>query len=304
MFSLEIVDTDKFLDMPSSAQVLYFHLGMRADDDGFVSSPRKITMLVGCAPDDMKILIAKGFVIHFENGVCVITDWKRNNYIQKDRYKETFYIEEKSQLATQANGSYLLLDTSCIQPVSTLDTSCIQPVSALDPSCIQTVSKVDTQVRLGKDSIDQVRETFCAEQSAEADTPRKKTDEVVKAQPEQGAVTAVITLPLNDKSEHPVYQSQIDEWAELYPAVDIMQELRNMKGWANSKPQRRKTKRGISSFINSWLAKTQNQGGRSYNPLASGNKGGAYASNTRDHQIGEDDDPYKDTYKGIISGKL
>lgn len=121
MFSLEIVDTDQFLDLPASSQSLYFHLGMRADDDGFISSPRKITNMVNCSNDDLKLLIAKGFVIPFESGVCVIRDWRVNNYIQKDRYHESRYLEEKALLSVNANQSYSL-DTICIQNVSKLDT--------------------------------------------------------------------------------------------------------------------------------------------------------------------------------------
>ncbi len=81
MFSLEVVDTDDFLDMPTSAQCLYFHLGMRADDDGFVSNPRKITKMANCSQDDLDILIDKKYIIPFESGVVVIRDWKVNNYI-------------------------------------------------------------------------------------------------------------------------------------------------------------------------------------------------------------------------------
>ena len=91
MFSLEVVDTDKFLDMPASTQNLYFHLGMRADDDGFVSSPKKITTLVNCSVHDLKLLVTKGLIIPFSSGVCVVKDWKTNNCIQKDRYHETKY---------------------------------------------------------------------------------------------------------------------------------------------------------------------------------------------------------------------
>lgn len=98
MFSLDVVDTDKFLDMPASTQNLYFHLGMRADDDGFVASPRKITALVNCSADDMKLLITKGFVYIFGSGVCVIIDWKTNNFIRPDRYQKTVYEEEKKML--------------------------------------------------------------------------------------------------------------------------------------------------------------------------------------------------------------
>lgn len=79
MFSLDVIDTDKFTDMPLSAQALYFHLGLRADDDGFVASPRKIMKIVDCKQDDMKILIAKGYIIPFESGIIVIRHWKMHN---------------------------------------------------------------------------------------------------------------------------------------------------------------------------------------------------------------------------------
>lgn len=106
MFSMDIVDSDLFLDMPLSSQCLYFHLSMRADDDGFVNSPKKIIKIIGANEDDLKILITKGFVIAFQRGIIVITHWKINNYIRKDRYKETLYIEEKEQLFLTQNGSY------------------------------------------------------------------------------------------------------------------------------------------------------------------------------------------------------
>lgn len=96
MFSLDVVDTDRFLDMPASTQALYFHLGMRADDDGFVASPKKTTALVGCNDDDLKLLLAKGYVVTFSTGVLVITDWAKNNYIQKDRYTPTQFQAEKA----------------------------------------------------------------------------------------------------------------------------------------------------------------------------------------------------------------
>lgn len=98
MFSIDVVDTDKFLDMPVSTQALYFHFGMRADDDGFVASPRKIVKIANCTNDDLKVLISKGYVIPFQSGVIVITDWKTNNFIRSDRYKATKYQEEFEQL--------------------------------------------------------------------------------------------------------------------------------------------------------------------------------------------------------------
>lgn len=106
MFSLLVVDTDEFLDMPSSTQSLYYHLGMRADDDGFVSSPKKIVKLVNCSNDDLKLLIAKGFIIPFDSGIIAIRHWKLNNEIKKDRYTPTIYLKEKSTLKVNKNKVY------------------------------------------------------------------------------------------------------------------------------------------------------------------------------------------------------
>lgn len=132
MFSLDVVNTDMFLDLPISSQALYFHLGMRADDDGFVSSPKRITSMIGANQDDLKLLIAKGFIIAMENGVIVIRHWKQNNYIQSDRRKNTIYQNQLAALIV-SNGIY-----------------------EVDTQCIHTVSNMDTQDRLGKDSIDKI----------------------------------------------------------------------------------------------------------------------------------------------------
>lgn len=107
MFSLKIVDSDLFLEMPLSSQCLYFHLSMRADDDGFVNNPKKIIKIIGANEDDLKILIAKGFVIVFEKGIIVITHWKINNFIRKDRYKPTLYENEVQSLSQTKNGMYI-----------------------------------------------------------------------------------------------------------------------------------------------------------------------------------------------------
>ncbi len=122
MFSLKIVDSDAFLDMPQSSQLLYFHLSMRADDDGFVSNPKRIMRMLGSSEDDSKVLFAKRFVIPFESGVCVIKHWRMHNYIQNDRYQETVYLSEKTTLLIKENGSYTEKDKGGIQNVSMLDT--------------------------------------------------------------------------------------------------------------------------------------------------------------------------------------
>lgn len=114
MFSNDIIDTDRFLEMPSSTQLLYFHLAMRADDDGFINNPMRIMRMTGLNEDDLKLLIVKEFVIPFESGVCVIKHWRVHNYIQKDRYNKTFYQEEFLKLQLGENNVYTL-DTECIQ---------------------------------------------------------------------------------------------------------------------------------------------------------------------------------------------
>ena len=127
MFAKTIIDSDAFLDMPLSTQSLYFHLSMRADDDGFINNPKKVQRMVGCADDDLKLLIAKNFIIPFESGIVVIKHWKIHNYIRNDRYKETVYQEEKSMLEVKENNAYTI--------------------------GIPNGYQMDTQVRLGKDRV-------------------------------------------------------------------------------------------------------------------------------------------------------
>ena len=122
MFAKTIIDSDAFLDMPLSTQALYFHLSMRADDDGFINNPKKVQRMIGCSEDDLKLLIAKNFVIPFESGIVVIKHWKIHNYIQSDRYRPTMYKEEKDRLVTKVNKAYTLQDTECIQDGYITDT--------------------------------------------------------------------------------------------------------------------------------------------------------------------------------------
>lgn len=134
MFAKTIIDSDAFLDMPVTARLLYYDLAMRADDDGFINSPKKIMRMIGASQDDLSILILRKFIIPFENGVVVIKHWRIHNYIQSDRYKPTPYQEEKALLEVEENKSYRLKTGS-------------------EVPCIQDGYSSDTQVRLGKDSL-------------------------------------------------------------------------------------------------------------------------------------------------------
>lgn len=225
MFSLDVVGTDKFLELPVTAQCLYFHLGMRADDDGFISSPKQILKMLSCTNGDMKILAENGYIIPFESGIIVIRHWKQNNYIQSDRYKKTRYIKEKSMLGV-SDGEY-----------------------SLDESCIQSVSNLETQVRLGKDSV--------VKDSVVKDSINIISSEPKVSEPDPSG----ILLMLNDKNVYDVPLSKIEKWKTAYPAVDIEQELRKMGAWLDANPTKRKTKRGVDRFINTWLAKEQDRGG-------------------------------------------
>lgn len=135
MFAKTIVTSDAFLDMPPSARCLYFLLAMMADDDGFVNAPNSIMRQSGATLDDMKLLIAKRYILTFESGIVVIKHWKIHNLIQKDRYKETTYLEEKALLKLDDKKAYT------------------EAFPEEYPECIQPVSKADTQVRLVKDSL-------------------------------------------------------------------------------------------------------------------------------------------------------
>lgn len=135
MFSNTIIDSDQFLDMPLTSQALYFHLGMRADDDGFVGSPKKVIRAINCSQDDLKLLITKGYVIVFESGVIVITHFNVHNMVRKDRKKDTFYQSEKRQLQIDENKVYSV-NPNADNQMTTI--------------CQPTVNQLSAQEKIGK----------------------------------------------------------------------------------------------------------------------------------------------------------
>lgn len=139
MFAKTIIDSDMFLDMPLSTQALYFHLSMRADDDGFINNPRKVQRMIGGSDDDLKVLILKRFILPFDSGVVVIKHWKIHNYIRNDRYKETVYKDERALLEVKENGAYTEVGTNGIPDGI--------------PSDNQPGYQMETQVRLGEDRV-------------------------------------------------------------------------------------------------------------------------------------------------------
>lgn len=207
MLTKKVTDADEFISLPSSAQALYLHLNMGADDDGFNNQVQLAMYKAHASVDDVKVLLAKRYIIQFESGVIVIKHWRLSNAIRKDRYTPTSYQEEFQKLGLKDNGSYTVANWL--------------------PNGCQTVAA-------GKDS-----------------KGKDSTGEENKA--------PVEPLPLNDGTEWLPTREQFDEWVRLYPSVDVAAEFRNMRGWCMANPTRRKTARGINTFVNGWLSRTQNK---------------------------------------------
>ena len=144
MFAKTIIDSDAFLDMPVTARLLYYDLGMRADDDGFVNSPKKIMRMIGASQDDLSILAAKKFIIPFDNGVVVIKHWRIHNYIRKDTYNETTYKEQKAMLELDENKAYTKVNEDNFIPSQ------------------RVVDEPLTQVSIGKVSIGKDNNIYCS----------------------------------------------------------------------------------------------------------------------------------------------
>lgn len=199
MFAKTIIDSDAFLDMPMSARLLYYDLGMRADDDGFVNSPKKIMRMIGATQDDLSILALRKFIIPFDVGIVVIKHWKIHNYIRKDTYTETKYLEEKELLELDENKSYKLKNIK--SNVSVDETS--------------------TQVRLGKDSIGKDSITNIT-------TSEDKSSTVDTAKASKHKYGEYKHVLLKDE-ELQKLQKDFENWKELITYLDEYIEMKGYK---------------------------------------------------------------------------
>lgn len=211
MFTVQIIDSDPFLDMPLSTQALYFHLNMRADDDGFINNPKKIQRMIGASDDDLKILIGKRFVLAFQSGVIVIKHWRMHNTLKGDRYTPTQYQDEKNMLQIKPNKAYTESDGAIPMEIGTI---------------VETEwSQSGTTV---KNSIDK--------SSKESKPPRHKHGEY-------GHILLTDDQYNKLKSEYPAIDETIkamDEWIQLKgkPYKDYNLALRK---WAKSDPKTQPT---------------------------------------------------------------
>jgi len=193
MFSIQVVDTDKFLDMSTSAQALYFHLGMHGDDDGFVASPKKIARAAGCNDDDLRFLASKGFIIPFDSGVIVITDWNVNNTLKNDRYHETVYQEEKAKISVDLSGKYLL-------------------GSGMVPECFQDGSKLEPEPNVTKPNVIEQREGAVAPPKRPRFVPPSIDEVRAYCQERRNGVDAALFVDYYEARGWSVGRSQMKNW--------------------------------------------------------------------------------------------
>ena len=240
MFSIGIIDSDQFLDMSMEARLLYYDLGMRADDDGFVNSPKKIMRITKVTDKSLDELEDKGFIFRFVSGVLVIRHWNINNNMRKDTYHETSYTEEKAQLVLDSASIYQLRNeyvTDSSRDYNEDETECAEDVS---------------QIRLDKNSINQPKvssdinslDSICSEQkiSSELEQPTESDD--------------CIEFPVLGGSTY-IPKSLIDEWESVYTNVDVMQEVLKAREWCRANPKRRKV--NWKRFLVNWLNEKQDK---------------------------------------------
>ena len=233
MFAKTIIDSDAFLDMPLSTQALYFHLSMRADDDGFINNPKKIQRMVGCADDDLKLLLAKNFIIPFESGVCVIKHWKIHNYIRNDRYKPTVYVEEKAQLTCKENGAYTF--------------------------GIPDGYQMETQVRLGKDRL--VKSSLDEDILPESDDslpPPKPKKPVKHKHGEYNNVLLTDEELEKIKAEYPDWQERIERLSSYIASTGkaYKSHYATIRNWARKDKEAPATKQTYrrKEVVPSWMS--------------------------------------------------
>ena len=227
MFAKTIIDSDAFLDMPTSSQLLYFHLSMRADDDGFVNKPKSIMRMIGAKDDDLKLLFVKKFLIPFDSGVVVIKHWKIHNYIRKDTYTETKYKEEKATLELDENSAYRIATTEPLQ---------------IRDECVTSTS---TQVRIGKDRIGKDRLGEESIEDTDSKTNRKASKNTIYFPlDEQLNSTFLDFIKMRKKIKAPMTEraitlmvNKIDRLAgtDSVLAIDILEQS-IMNGWKDVYP--------------------------------------------------------------------
>ena len=293
MFSKTIMGSDTFTDMTASTQMLYVHLSLQADDDGFLGNPRKIQRMIGCSSDDLSKLVDENFIISFPSGVIAITHWKINNQIKKDRYRETIYLKEKALLYETETKAYELKKDG--EDGTELDTDRNRVGDESEPDWNHFGSKSDTawnpngtkmepQYSIGKDSIgkgslvqvspvqfssvevssvssstgvssyhDVKKQEAEETEKEEAEETKNKKEKIRENEREE----PITVLPLRDGKEYPLFQKHVTAWDFMYPLVDVEQEFFRMKEFLEEHPEERIAASSINMFMMNWLRAEQ-----------------------------------------------
>ena len=216
---MELMRSDEFLDLPAGSQLLYVHLTVEADDDGFLCGKKRILAMLGLKADAFESLVSSGFIIAFPSGAAVITHWPLLNKVPKDRYVPTRFGEEKNLLKLVPGVGYALKNKTEKETIETEE---------------------------------QTQKKDCS--AGPLPAPQEPQPETV-AQPDPDP-DAVETLPTSGGS-YTVKKAEAEEWRRLYPEVDVTAELRGMRGWLLTHPEKQKTADQIGRFVNYWLLNAQ-----------------------------------------------
>lgn len=234
MFSSNVIDSDAFLDMAPTARLLYYDMGMRADDDGFIDSPKKIMRIIGATDSDLKELIDNGFILRFESGVIVIRHWYVNNRVRRDTYHETIYTEEKSRLLLEKNNVYQLRHDSVTDTLQTRDEIVSQIRGGED--------RLDKD-RLGKDRLGE----GCA--CAREESSENQADCLTPPSQE----SPVLYFPTKE-GEQPIYQSDIDNLSRYYNnSIDVKAEILACAENSRGKPGKESS---WQTAVTVWISRT------------------------------------------------
>ena len=232
MIAKSVICKDDFYDLPAETKVLYLYVNMEADDDGFCDSVRAVMRTCGADRENLRQLIDSGFLLEFKGDVVAVRHWKTNNCIRADRYHPTRHAKERASLSVEKTGEY--------EPKAQRDAA----EEREDAADEQLVANLATEDRQGENRSGKIS---------------AGEDNIDGAKPEDPSACAP-AIPLNDGTNYYVSEEDIASWQQAYPAVDVGQELLQMRAWCLANPKQRKTKNGVQRFIVSWLSKEQDKG--------------------------------------------
>jgi DnaD/phage-associated family protein len=239
MMSKSVIDTDVFIDMPISTQCLYFHMLLRADDDGFLKNAKTIMRTVGASPDDVKLLIAKQYLIPFDTGIMAIKHWRIHNYIKKDRYKPTD-CEEIKLLEVNEKGEYVLAEPDCIQSGTKVEPDCIQSGTKVEPKWNQNGTKMEPQVRDRDRDRDRLEIEIGKDRDKEEEKEERHFDDDEKKK----------ILTTYQKEIHPVLSSS--EYGKLYDLIDEYGAVRVLQAIERAVLRGKRSIGYINGILDKW----------------------------------------------------